>query len=115
VQDHWIEFAEYTSAPQPRTVSVAHSPAVGERDVPALLTMLRWTPDASTDAVLLTPGEVRHAWQEFTTVRSSPWRACAASSRHASQTLCIPPATCWRACASTADAPPGAFSCSKRA
>jgi hypothetical protein len=63
-----IEFSSFKNASVP--TSVTASPMKGERDMPALLTMMRWSPDVNPDAVLLSPSDVRHVWQEFLTVRS---------------------------------------------
>ena len=69
VQAHVMEFSSFKHTSNAPT-SVAASPMKGERAVPALLTMMRWSADVPSDAVLLSPSDVRQTWQEFLTVRS---------------------------------------------
>ena len=67
-----MEFSNFKQTAAP--VSVAASPLNGERETPVLLTMMKWSPDVSQEAVLLSPSDVRHIWQDFITVRLATFR-----------------------------------------
>lgn len=68
VQAHVMDFSNFKHTASAST-SVAASPMKGERAMPPLMTMARWSADVSPDAVLLSPSDLRQAWQEFLTVR----------------------------------------------
>eukprot|EP00892_Ulva_mutabilis_P007514 jgi/Ulvmu1/5134/UM021_0151.1 len=62
-----FEFAQYSSsasAPDNET----------EQGVPSLLTMLKWDSDVPPEAVLLSPADIRHSWQDFMTASQTVLR-----------------------------------------